>query len=296
MGEDHELNSDVRAETVDGGQEIGRYRIWIFGIVGSNLIGFVVLLLFASRITDYEDWASIVVVGILSVLSLDVVTLGTLNAYEMKAVMERQEVEMTKQRQATQDTVQLTQRVVEEMKRQRESTDRPWLAVDVKLTGRFTYEGDFCRLPVRLTVKNVGRSVAVNTKVNAVGYVPTRAINIPYVAPDHIWEEVRDVEKRVCDPTNSELGSRVIFPERDSTMDVDVSIRRASLQKAILSPEFNWFFLIVCVSYRVSGYDRYHKTSQVYEVLIKTRTLGNDCMIEDREFRKGTRPGSDHAD
>ncbi len=110
MSDDTELNKKQPDQTKGGNPSQDRYRVWIWWLVACNVLALILLFVFAEGITEYKDWAALVVVGILSLSSLDVVIISALTSREMVEIMRVQEAEMTEQRRAMQEQRNIMER------------------------------------------------------------------------------------------------------------------------------------------------------------------------------------------
>jgi hypothetical protein len=127
-------NSDFQEDSNTKQNNPRDYRFRVIGLVIGNIVGLVAMWLVAHQTTNWNDWAQVIAVWVLGLASLNVVIISALTTSEMIDTMRHQEFEMTEQRKATQETVKLTVRIVEEMKAQREQADRQLALAASQLT------------------------------------------------------------------------------------------------------------------------------------------------------------------
>lgn len=142
------------------------YRFWLWVIVIITAIAIVLVLTFGSGIEDYKDRVSFLAVNIVSIFAFDMVLISALTAREMKEIMDRQEIEMTKQRIAAEAENDLTEQSLELARLSAKITkDQLELA---KLTQRpefhiglqFEVDIEDRRIQMVLNAPNVGHSTA----------------------------------------------------------------------------------------------------------------------------------------
>lgn len=159
MSQNAELNDKQDSKPDSGNPSRERYRLWVWWLVACNVLALILLFVFASEIKDYKDWASLIVLGLFSLSSLDVVIISALTSREMVEIMSRQEAEMTAQREAMQDQLAT-------MKSQGESFNKQ---IDLMVRNECAYLGvrdwrvlDGNDLIVSGTIFNGGRTPAWN--------------------------------------------------------------------------------------------------------------------------------------
>ncbi len=117
MSNNAELNDKEGEKSAGGNTSRERYRIWVWGMVIGNAPALILLWLFANGIQEYKDWAALIVVGLLSLSSLDVVIISALTSREMVEIMDRQETEMTEQRRTMQGQLDVMREGIAETQR-----------------------------------------------------------------------------------------------------------------------------------------------------------------------------------
>jgi hypothetical protein len=114
--------------------------------------------------------------------------------------------------------------------RQLETTDRPWLVVDAELTSDLTFdERGIGHLGCRVIARNIGRSVAVNTTINAKTVIPIQGSNI-------FGEEVLREQAGICGDIHAPfiMGSYTLFPMDGWSSDYGFSLSPQDLGRGRL--------------------------------------------------------------
>jgi hypothetical protein len=174
---------------------------------------------------------------------------------------------MSRQSKSTEKSVAASIEQLAVMRKQVEITDRPWLAVDVAPVGPLVFIDGGVSLPVRFTVKNVGRSVATRAMIISELYIPKLEGEI-----DKIVIEQR---KKLCEKLNLSFGTHTIFPNDTVMQDVTFNMNRQAVESVrfkyvdgdrVVSTDFLSIYIIGCVDYQFSDQSTHHQTGFIYEI------------------------------
>jgi hypothetical protein len=195
------------------------------------------------------------------------------------------------------------------MRRQLEATDRPWIKVDPSVASplTFTARGNL-QAAVTLTLKNIGRSVAVNVTVYVDAFI---ARPDGYVLSDLPLRR----QKELCGTPKSPPFQVTMFPEDIRPFSVPITIQREEIEAnaVTLPPGAGWPpsagkpvypVLVGCAYYQFAQFPDQHHTDFIYSIVghassdPKTPRLvitGHDLAVEDVGLERWPRSGGDFA-
>ena len=127
--------------------------------------------------------------------------------------------------------------------------NRPWIAAEISLVGPLTFSVDGAQVPVRIELKNVGHSVALNAMPNI------------RLFPLHSLSEIPKTQDRLCAGSNAasaKIGvGHVIFPGvRAPPVYESLTITVDQIKAGVLTlvkpggPELLDLHVLGCISYR----------------------------------------------
>lgn len=131
---------------------------WLLGV--ATLIIFI-LFIYGLTLQDASARTNIFL-GILTVISLVILTISTFSTRQMVDIMDRQEFEMTEQRKAMREGLDKTQAMLEQTERHFQVSERPIFVID---SVKAVVNPDASINPVFVNVANKGRSAAVNVSL-----------------------------------------------------------------------------------------------------------------------------------
>lgn len=169
-----------------------------------------------------------------------------------------------------------------EMQRQTEISERPWLSVEPKpiLLNWVDYPtGKQAVLVLRLPVKNVGKSIAKDIQIDAKIF-PTK-VEMP-VAPDAMKHQ-----QELCDhPTPAPIGKFDLFPgDPPAKREIDISAGPTAIEAQTASStgdkprKLVGFYVIGCVSYHFSFGTQMHQTFFAYHLLGPMTTTDREPLV-----------------
>jgi hypothetical protein len=179
--------------------------------------------------------------------------------------------------------------------KQFEITDRPWIKFKAFFTGGiFFHENGQLSTEFRFIVRNVGRSVAVNTTIRA-------RLVIPEFNAVFTDEQVLKRQLEVCagmdmpqqippEVLKRLLLSYVVFPNEDYTINHGFSASAEEVKRGDRGGLGLYeLYLVGCVSYQIAGHAARHHTHFAYMVFPHGREDKGFLEIG-RRFRRKTSP------
>lgn len=160
---------------------------------------------------------------------------------------------------------EITDRLATTALRQFEITDRPWLSFKAEPAGALTFNDQGMRVSMKLTTRNVGHSVAVNTTINAKIVIPRT--DIP-VTP---WDQVLAEQAEFCQAVKSNKSkvlSYALFPDDVYPQEVDFPMSSEQVEKGrfIDNRTVSGIYVVGCVDYQFAGHDRHHQTQFAWQL------------------------------
>ncbi len=241
-------NRDQEGNPVSNPELRGYYRIAAFFIFGELAI-----LWGCSYIPSPDNYWLAVVTGTVSYMILLAMIVQTeVSELQWRAMREQAEI----------------------ASRQLEWSDRPWLDFDVKLTSGLTFTKVAGYLDLDVVVRNIGRSVAANAivhvpKLIATGYTTNGGVEVesPFL----------EAATKISPTKQPSKDGSAVFPNKPYTMGCKLSLNKAKLDRVA---EYGGFrlWLVVRISYQVSGHVTRHYTQSVYE-LYRFRTTAEQSQV-----------------
>jgi len=155
-----------------------------------------------------------------------------------------------------------------EMRRQIDISERPWISVEAAPENDLTFvNGRQAALGIKLSVKNVGKSIAKGIQIDAKLF-PT-AVDVP-ASPD-----AAKSQRQLCDhPERSPVGQFDLFPTdnpQEQVLGIS-AIPSAIDAQAVTSREnksrtFVGFYVVGCISYHFSFGTEIHETRFAYHLI-----------------------------
>lgn len=156
---------------------------------------------------------------------------------------------------------------LEEARRQTEISERPWLSVEAApVNGLLFVNGEQAVLKLKLSIKNVGKSIAKGVQADAKLF--------PAPAGMPVAVDAAEKQRELCDhPKTDSVGSFDLFPADhpvDREMDISAipsSIIAQSVTTGDKSRRFVGFYVVGCVSYHSSFGATIHQTRFAYHLI-----------------------------
>ncbi len=154
------------------------------------------------------------------------------------------------------------------VQKQTEVSERPWLSVEVTSENGMQFvNGEQAVVALKLTIKNVGKSIAKQVQADAKLFPTSAGMPFALDAATH--------QRELCDhPTIAPLGTFDVFPTDhpvERVLDISAippTIAAAQLVIAGTSPRrFVGFYVVGCVSYRYSFGTEFHQTRFAYHLI-----------------------------
>lgn len=191
------------------------------------------------------------------------------------------QIEITKlQWKAMQEGLDETRKMAGEMSEQRkialrqlETTDRPWLKVQIQFTSPLAFTEEGASVSVRFTIINVGHSVAVNATLEP-------RIHIQAWGDGVIWANVLKAHDELCANVHGILPT-VLFPnDPPFIQDYIFSIPQSELEKGrVAGSDLIHPYVMGCVDYQFSGHEAHHQTRFLYEIHRLDASQPNGSLI-----------------
>jgi len=208
-----------------------------------------------------RDWFDYVKFG------AEIIGLGVLIAYTTFAAL--QWCEMKKATKATQTAAQAAADSVKTTQKQLELSARPWITFRLGVTGPFEFDGKgTAHLKLRITVKNIGHSIAQGINVQAEMF--------PYSFKQSEFFQPIDRQKKLCDPMRRDVPDEhtpgvTLFPDEEFTQNLGPTISKKEIDGTILpfpntSDRYIAPMLIGCIDYRFSFATEHHQSGFIYNV------------------------------
>lgn len=190
----------------------------------------------------------------------------------------------------------IAQQQIGVMQKQFEAADRPWIDVDILITSPLVYDGNAVRTGFTFVVTNIGRSPAQNVAI------------IPMLTPAFFWDDLRQIQKRVCDDAAAQTGMGsfryILFPGHPFTEQVglDIAVKDLDSHLGKMPPEVLSInlpmpiALVGCVDYTYASSIYHHQTAFAVDLLMKDRglPLKNKTPISPGDLILSSHPVSSH--
>jgi hypothetical protein len=150
-----------------------------------------------------------------------------------------------------------------EIQKQTEISERPWLSVEAtQVNGLFFVNGEQAVLKLKVSIKNVGKSIAKDVQVDAKLF-PT--------APMPVAIDAGKSQRELCEyPKPEPVGRFDVFPDHPDEREMDISaIPSAIAAQSVAYPgdkvrRFVGFYVVGCVTYHSSFGLELHQTRFAY--------------------------------
>lgn len=169
--------------------------------------------------------------------------------------------------------VTLMRDTAENARKQLETTDRAWLKADAEISESVTFVDRGAQFTFRLTLTNIGRSVATNVHGLAEVVVPISDPNRPLAT--QVEKEQNAISGQLEDMANTPgAKGNVLFPAEVQTIKAGgfVSIKEIEAGAFPLKDFPGKFFeplLVGCVIYQLPNSDQFHRTRFAYNIYRK---------------------------
>jgi len=190
---------------------------------------------------------------------------------QLHAVSEAQERVMREQAETMAASLALTQKSAEAATKAADiaektliSTDRPWVGMDTKLSGRIVVDSGEYRVPVDITLTNYGKSPALSVDyfIELCGSVDTAVIR------HH--QMINSVQYMTA--LHSGFVGKTLFPGFPDLHSKRVTASRATIdgerEKAISSEGTDQagLYIVACAYYRLPGAEFFRHTTAVHQI------------------------------
>lgn len=150
---------------------------------------------------------------------------------------------------------------------QTEISERPWISVEATAPNGLTFvNGEQPAFALRLSIKNVGKSIAKDVQADAKLFPTSPSFPVSLDALKHQGE--------LCDhPASDPIGRFDLFPGETTDREMDVSVNPNDIaSQSVTYPgdkprKFVGFYAVGCVSYRFSFGTKFHQTRFAYHLL-----------------------------
>lgn len=154
--------------------------------------------------------------------------------------------------------------------------ERPWVGVDVKVSGPFNYKTSGMDLTSRFTFHNSGRSPAIGLYM---------APELLPVQPDNLAAEEEQLCKRaVSYASRNPSATDAVFPGVDTSNEEQLETGSDNVADAFKNKGYANPVLIVCVAYRSAFSDKYYETGRTFGLATITPPGLNLKLGENKTF------------
>jgi ElaB/YqjD/DUF883 family membrane-anchored ribosome-binding protein len=199
----------------------------------------------------------------------EAIQLATKDSVQNAERIERQLTILQDQARAARDQADAALKSAIAIQKQTEISERPWLSVDVAtVNGLIWVNGQQAALTLKLSIKNVGKSIAKGIQANA-KLVPTAA-GMPISA------NAAQAQRELCDHFGTDqVGAFDLFPadhptERQlsiSAVPSAIATQSVTIQGDKAPRTFVGFDVVGCVSYHSSFGREVHQTRFAYRLI-----------------------------